>query len=105
MKVFGIGFHRTGTSSLGRALEQLGYNVCGNFIHNETNLGDTLHQRAYDMAERYDAFQDFPWPLLYRELDKRYPGSRFILTTRNTDAWVRSVLKHVGAKDDSYTVV
>ena len=30
-KVFGIGFHKTATSSLGKALEELGYKVSQGF--------------------------------------------------------------------------
>ena len=41
-----------------------------------------------------DAFSDFPYPMLYRELDKNFPGSKFILTTRETQAWINSVHRH-----------
>jgi hypothetical protein len=51
-------------------------------------------------AERFDAFQDNPWPMLYREMDERYPGSRFILTVRPSDRWIRSVVKHFGKTDE-----
>jgi len=30
-----------------------------------------------------DTFTDCPWLYLYKELDERYPGSRFILTLRS----------------------
>src|SRR5690606_2198995 len=46
-------------------------------------------------ADRYDSFEDWPWPLLYRELDQRYPGSKFILTTRrDAETWLRSLKNH-----------
>ncbi len=45
------------------------------------------------MVERFDAFEDNPWPILYRELDERFPGSKFILTRRPSDAWIRSQVK------------
>ena len=54
---------------------------------------------AFEQLDRYDAFQDNPWPLLYRELDERCPGSRFVLTLRPTQDWLDSVVHHFGAKD------
>jgi hypothetical protein len=97
-KVFGIGFHKTGTKSLARALRQLGYRVTGsNWVH-EPDIGRRVHRLAFELAERFDAFQDNPWPLLYRELDLRFPGSRFILTLRPAEAWIRSVVRHFGAE-------
>ncbi|PWN07789.1 hypothetical protein DDZ15_01895 [Rhodohalobacter mucosus] len=46
-------------------------------------------------AEKYDGFEDWPWPLLYKELDSRFPGSKFILTTRITpQKWYGSLVKH-----------
>lgn len=34
------------------------------------------------VMDRYASCQDWPWALLFRELDRRYPDSRFVLTTR-----------------------
>ena len=96
-KIFCIGFQKTGTSSLGRALDDLGYSVCGAVGLNEPELDDT---RVDEITRRhlpqFDAFQDNPWPILYRELDKRYPGSKFILTVRDTESWLRSASRHFG---------
>ncbi|MFB6258355.1 MAG: sulfotransferase family protein [Flavobacteriales bacterium] len=95
-KVIGIGFHKTGTSTLGKALERLGYEVCGV----QWELADPLIQGnmepVWDIADRYQAFQDNPWPLLFREMDARYPGSLFILTWRDEERWIRSVTDHLG---------
>ena len=41
--------------------------------------------------EQWYALSDLPIPLLYRELDKAYPGSKFILTVRNEADWLASV--------------
>ncbi len=98
-KVFGIGFHKTGTKTLGRALEILGYKVCGP----RQDLLETIKQKNYKtvfkVAKDYDAFQDNPWPILYKTLDKKYPGSKFILTLRNKNSWIKSVVNHFGNKD------
>jgi hypothetical protein len=45
----------------------------------------------------FDAFQDNPWPVLYRHLDRRYPGSRFILTVRDPQEWIASAVRYFGA--------
>lgn len=95
-KVIGVGFHKTGTSTLGKALETLGYEVCGV----RWQLAEPLLQGdlgpVWEIADRYQAFQDNPWPLLFRELDERYPGSYFILTWRDKERWIRSVVDHLG---------
>ncbi len=95
-KVFGIGTIKTGTTSLGEALALLGYR------HTHENRNHLLGcvergelEPVFEWVDRYDSFEDWPWPLLYRELDARYPESQFVLTIRRDDqAWLRSVLAH-----------
>jgi hypothetical protein len=94
MKVFGIGFHKTGTSSLAGALYTLGYNVTGYFGIHDPDIEKNVFEQAYIRANRYDAVQDTPWPVLYKELDRWFPGSKFILTVRTSDTWIMSVKKH-----------
>ncbi len=100
-KIFGIGFHKTGTTSLGRALRSLGFRVQKGFSFNvpgkrvqiaEPVTLDKIRQIAFEMVPYYTAFEDNPWPLLFRELDERFPGSRFILTVRDPDRWFRSAV-------------
>lgn len=95
-KVFGIGFHKTGTSTLGSALKALDYTVKGTFGLDDDAIGDTAADRAIEIAGRFDAVQDNPWPLVFRELDAAYPGSKFILTVRDTDKWWVSLERHFG---------
>ncbi len=45
------------------------------------------------------AFQDNPWPIIYKELDSKYPGSKFILTLREPDLWINSQVKHFGLNE------
>lgn len=93
-KVFGIGFHKTGTTSLARALTLLGYRVTGPNGVNDPKIAENVYDLAYREAERHDAVQDNPWPLLYKELDQWFPGSKFVLTVRPTDEWIRSQVRH-----------
>ena len=97
-KVFGIGFHKTGTKSLALALRRLGYRVTGsNDVYNP-NIARDVQALVRRLVTEYDAFQDNPWPILYRELDRDYPGSKFILTLRPTEKWIGSVARHFGAE-------
>lgn len=48
------------------------------------------HDLHHPITGQYDAFSDTPVSLLYPKLDKAFPGSRFILTTRAIDTWLRS---------------
>lgn len=89
-KVFGIGLSRTGTASLTEALRVLGYHS----VHFPLAIlkrgrgGLELDARA---AARFDALTDTPVARMYRELDAAFPGSKFILTTRDADEWARSM--------------
>lgn len=92
-KVFCIGFHKTGTTSLELALKRLGYSVVGSFGTKDPDIAGKVHEMAYALVENYDAFEDNPWPILYQELDQKFPGSKFILTRRPAEAWIRSQVK------------
>lgn len=95
-KVFGIGFHKTATTSLSHALTALGYSVTGPNGAKDSEACKDIPKMAYEIAEQYDAFQDNPWPILYKEMDQRYPQSKFILTLRPTDKWIQSQVRHFG---------
>jgi len=98
-KVFCIGFQKTGTSSLRDALASLGYRVTGVFGRDVEfqELRETFVERGLKIASQFDAVEDMPWPLMFRELDEEFPGSKFILTYRETDSWYRSIAAHFGA--------
>lgn len=95
-KIFCIGFQKTGTTSLGKALEILGYDVCGPIGVTDPRIGEKAIDWAIETIPHFDAFQDNPWPLLYKELDAMCPGSKFILTTRPPHSWIRSMRKYFG---------
>jgi hypothetical protein len=95
-KIFGIGFHKTATTSLAAALTQLGYRVTGPNWRKNPKIAEEVHSLAFDCVPKFDAFQDNPWPLLYRELDARFPGSKFVLTLRPASRWIPSVVEHFG---------
>ena len=46
---------------------------------------------------KFQAVCDLPASILYRELDRRFPGARFILTTRCEQEWKKSAQNHFNA--------
>lgn len=98
-KVFCIGFHKTGTTTIAQALRTLGYRVTGPNGVNDPNIAQNVYEMAYKEAKRFDAFIDNPWPLLFREMDVVFPNSKFILLRRQTKPWITSIVRHFGTKE------
>tara|TARA_R100000005_G_scaffold94406_1_gene72267 strand:- start:100 stop:684 length:585 start_codon:yes stop_codon:yes gene_type:complete len=102
MKVFEIGVAKTGTTSLGRAYEILGFkhkaedpDLYLEFIENYD------YEVLYEVIDKYDAFQDGPWhnkDVDYKILDKKYPNSKFIILERDDESWIRSNEKFYSPK-------
>lgn len=95
-RIFGIGMHKTATTSLFHALEILGYDAAhwdsGEWAKQcFLELRDTGRSATMD---RHYAVCDLPFPLFFKGLDAAYPGSKFILTIRNPENWIESVEKH-----------
>lgn len=80
-KVFGIGLSRTGTKSLVKAFKILGYKA----IHYPKNL---------NAVKNYDAAADISVAHSFKELDKKYPDAKFVLTVREKDPWIKSMRAH-----------
>lgn len=97
-KIFCIGFHKTGTKSLAAALRAVGYRVTGPNGVKDPDIAKNVLGMAYGLVENYDAFQDNPWPIIYKELDKKFPGSKFILTLRDSESWIKSQVRHFGSQ-------
>lgn len=98
-KVFCIGFHKTGTKSLGQALKTVGYRVTGPNGVKDDNIADNVYSLVHELVKQYDAFQDNPWPIIYKDLDKQYPHSKFIYTYREPQSWIKSLVSHFGSKE------
>lgn len=98
MKIFGIGFHKTGTTSLAVALRQLGFSVTGPNNVNDPNIKERYIAIARELSQHFDAFQDNLWPIVFRDLDEIWPDARFILTTRDPEIWIRSQIWHFGSR-------
>lgn len=98
-KYFCIGRNKTGTTSLKRAFENLGY-VVGDQRKAEVLTGKHYFKGDFQPIVNYcktaQVFQDVPfsYPETYKHLDQAYPGSKFILTVRdNPEQWYRSITR------------
>ncbi|MEO5905831.1 MAG: sulfotransferase family protein, partial [Saprospiraceae bacterium] len=93
-KVFGIGLSKTGTSTLGEALNLLGIRT----IHYPDDPVTLAELRSgnfrLSILNHFQAVVDTPVVSYYAQLDQVYPGSKFILTIRDMDSWLTSVQKH-----------
>lgn len=98
-KIFGIGWHKTGTTSLLRAMETLGFNCCPEKIAYLTRIGvaDGRYHETLQLANDYDFFEDSPWHYryFYRALLVVFPTAKFIYTYRNPESWYVSLCRWV----------
>ena len=97
MKIFGIGLSKTGTTSLASALEILGYRT-RDYPGLTSYVPGDLSSIDPQILAQNEALTDTPIPSFYRELDARYPGSKFILTVREMDGWLLSCKKQFNAE-------
>lgn len=98
-KYFCIGMNKTGTTSIHKAFEHLG------FIVGDQRVAEILYDKHYfkqefqpiiNYCKTAQVFQDIPFscPETYKYLDKAYPNSKFILTIRNdADQWYNSITR------------
>jgi len=95
-KVFIIGLNKTGTTFMGDLLSNAGLRVEGYsgamlMEYRQSGFTDLIK----DHIRRFDAFQDLPWPFMYKHLVNAYPDALFILTTRSSkEVWYNSIRRH-----------
>ncbi|KAF7560192.1 hypothetical protein G7046_g3953 [Stylonectria norvegica] len=106
-QVIVLSFGRNGTLGLYRALQKLGYNPCHMgtvFLGGEKELkmlkecyyqGHSAQGKPYDKEDlqkwlgQYDSITDVT-PYIVDEVVAAWPDAKFILTTREPEAWYRS---------------
>ena len=94
-KVFNIGLNKSGTTSLTKALNLLGIKSVHYCLHKEKiseiiSYNKKNNKKLMAGLEQFRGFSDFSGQLLYKQLDQQYPNSKFILTVRDFDDWIRS---------------
>ncbi len=75
---WGIGLGRTGTNSFCRALQILGYER-------------VVHNPVFERLAHLDGGADNGVAIFYKYLDYKFPGSKFVLTTRPLATWLESM--------------
>ena len=103
--VIGSGFGRTGTASLKRALEMLGFGPCHHMEEVMTNPDQVAHWQAYvagepvdwdEVFEGYRAQVDWPGAHVWRELAAAYPDAKVIHSVRPEEVWWTSFSSTIG---------
>ena len=88
--IFGIGLGRTGTRSLTEALCLMGFKAV-HWDDRGQHVLDRWYESEVCLPTDLDAFIEGPFVRWWRMADRLYPGSRFILTTRDKSEWLASV--------------
>lgn len=104
MEVIGVGFGRTGTTSLKQALDILGF---GPTYHTREIFKDPSRLASWADAtargtadwdvifDGYHSTVDWPAAAFWRELVDYYPEAKVILTVRDPLAWQRSCMRTI----------
>jgi hypothetical protein len=103
-RIFGIGMHKTATTSLHHAMKILGYDSA-HWLSTQWVRQIWREMNWYGSSktlEHHYHLCDLPIPMLYEKLDRAYPGSKFILTIRAEDLWIESVESHWDPKTNPY---
>ena len=97
-KVFCVGRNKTGTTSLAAALTSLGYRVGrqrdAEFLMEDWGRRD--FRRLIKYCHSADAFQDVPFShdYTFQAMDAAFPGSKFILSIRDSpEQWYQSTIR------------
>ena len=80
-----VGLNRTGTTTFGDAAEILGFSRLGwgersDCLMKRWNQGQ--RDVLLDVAGRYQVLEDFPWPLIYRDLAEAFPARQVRLDAK-----------------------
>lgn len=103
-KFFCVGRNKTGTTSLKRAFEDLGFIVGRQYVAEELHdkyFFDGKYEPIIEYCKTAQVFQDVPFSHseIIQELDQAYPDSKFILTIRdNAEQWYNSITKYHAKK-------
>lgn len=92
-KIFVIGYNKTGTTSVGKAIASLGYSHSSfnRYVWRKLYLQGRVEE-VIRFTSKFEAFDDLPWLRtdMIPILDERFPGSKFIYLSRDEASWKRS---------------
>src|SRR5580765_7820078 len=92
LAIIGSGFGRTGTASLKRALETLGFGPCHHMEEVLAHPEQVPHWRQCIAGTQVD----WPGAHVWRELAKAYPEAKVIHSVRPEEAWWTSFSATIG---------
>lgn len=95
-KIVIVSLHKTGTTTVSKFLEKLGFLVTGPDTHLFYEVGAENFNTVDVFLERYEVFQDDPWYLLYPYILEKYPNSKFIFLEREAQSWLSSMQRFYG---------
>jgi hypothetical protein len=111
MKIFCIGYNKTGTTSLTEFMRINGfliapqtpfeYNLNSYIYGNNSTFIEMIKNDYYN----YTFFQDVPFslPNFYKTLDQEFENSKYILTVRNNpDQWYNSLISYHKSKFENF---
>jgi hypothetical protein len=102
--VIGAGWGRTGTASLKRALEQLGFGPCHHMeevIKHPKDVptweraarGETIDWKTF--MQPWGACVDFPSAMYWKELMAAFPDAKVVLSVRSPESWYASMAETI----------
>lgn len=102
-KIFVIGFNKCGTRSLHQYFTGCGLKSCHGGVqaglHMTIAINVARGRPALKGLDEFDAYSDIPTVRSqFRQLDRDYPGSRFIHNVRDPDRWIVSRLNHLDGR-------
>ena len=94
-RIFYLGMPKTGTKSFGSFLENLGY-------ERQSHLwlpNVVIHNNWQEILRRIEktgkcVFDDTPWHAFYRQINDRFPESKFVFHEREEMNWLDSYTMH-----------
>jgi hypothetical protein len=92
--IIGVGFQKTGTSTLREALKILGYRVKDTSARALLPILKEDWNKVLRMFRGYDAAEDTPWYMIYRELEKIITNSKLIIKISDELSLYESVSWH-----------
>lgn len=116
-KIFCLGLSRTGTTALSHALDNIGVptlhysleafvqqnKIDGLSFEPKLKLSNFKSWRLKkeikakqetdfnEIFKNFRGFADLPFPIIYKELHKKYPDAKFIYTYRDEKKWLKSM--------------
>lgn len=97
-KVFCIGLHKTGTTTLGNWAREYGFHS----THSIDWIKEDWKLQTFDFfsdgGSHFDNINEFD----VQKLFYKYPKALFILQTRDSKKWIISKLKHAGWSENTF---